>query len=184
MNRYLTISLIGFVIGFVMTVAVNMATGQYPAKNDAAALVLSAGSSSPLITTGSGIGQTQTTIGSSTPLLATDTKIYFVSGISIDAKTGEVSIPEGMDLDEASHQFWDGLSKSYLDFSEAVISGYRAAQRDLPVTWGDDYLRDHPDLFSASVKKFSWVMINPGSSEEFEFGLRSDNVVVWRKVEK
>lgn len=34
---------------------------------------------------------------------------YVVAGIKIDVKTGEVSIPDGMEISEASRLFWESL---------------------------------------------------------------------------
>lgn len=34
-------------------------------------------------------------------------------GISVDLSTGKVKIPEGLDLDEASRQFWNAVEKNF-----------------------------------------------------------------------
>jgi hypothetical protein len=38
---------------------------------------------------------------------------FATCGLRINMRTGEVVIPEGLSLDEASRAFWEGLSRVY-----------------------------------------------------------------------
>jgi hypothetical protein len=38
---------------------------------------------------------------------------FAASGLRINMRTGEVVIPEGLSLDEASRAYWEGLSKAH-----------------------------------------------------------------------
>lgn len=44
--------------------------------------------------------------------VAGPTHLTISCGISIDLETGEVTIPEGLDLTEASRAFWDAVQQT------------------------------------------------------------------------
>ncbi len=63
---------------------------------------------------------TSTTVGQTWALNSLQPKgITFSPGITIDAQTGNVTIPEGLSLDEASRAFWTAVQSVFPQLCEA-----------------------------------------------------------------
>jgi hypothetical protein len=77
-------------------------------------------------------------------------------GIKINCKTGEVTLPKAMTLPEAAVQFWAAVAKAYPYIADAMRASTAST---LPVEWTRE------------------------ERTTYEFGLRADGVVVWRKRE-
>lgn len=102
--------------------------------------------------------------------------------IVIDLKTGQVTLPKDMPLPDAAVAFWLRVAQAFPECRRAIISGN---SEPLTTMFGEDYLKSHPKLAGkvANISKFYFVMIQPNDGElGYEFGLRSDGVVVWREV--
>lgn len=67
-----------------------------------------------------------------TPRLVIDsgpTYLTFQCGIQVNCKTGEVKLPDGMKIDEASRKFWIGMAEAYPGVRDAWVSGYLAGRK-------------------------------------------------------
>ena len=107
--------------------------------------------------------------------------------IVIDFKTGNVELPKDMKLPDAAVAFWLRVAEAFPEMRRAIISGN---PEPLTTMWGEDYLKAHASLMigatkeqAASVTKMYFVMIAGSDGRPgYEFGLRSDGVVVWREI--
>lgn len=106
--------------------------------------------------------------------------------ISISFKDGSVKFVD-CDPPEAARAFWSNVAQAFPEMKMVMIQQEKPSQPKAPaIIWGNDALREHPEWFDESGLKpstvnFCWAIIKLPKGPSFEFGLRSDGVVVWRK---
>lgn len=102
--------------------------------------------------------------------------------IRINCKTGEVTLPKGMKLDDAAVAFWLRVGQVFPEVREAILS---TTIPRTTTTWGEDYVRQH-QMFPGEptqLTKFHFALLQGSrGGAAYELGLRSDGVIVWREV--
>ena len=81
--------------------------------------------------------------------------------IKIEYATGKVTLPEGVDLDDAAKKFWKAVADAFPEARREIIGDNRT------VEW-----------------KGNVLIYGPNGRPMHELGLRYDGVVVWREIKK
>lgn len=88
------------------------------------------------------------------------------------------------ELEQLMKEVQDGNPAAVTKFVQDHAGKSQPVAAPVTTMWGDDYLKAYPAKVGiAAVTHFHFVFLSgPNGTPSYEFGLRSDGVVVWREV--